>query len=264
MPTCFVMQPFDGDKFDRRYEEVFKPAIIAAGLEPYRVDHDPTASIPIEQIESGIRDAQICLAEITLDNPNVWFELGYAIACKKQVVLVCSDERESPKFPFDVQHRAIIKYPTKSPSDYAALASRITEKLTAYMAKAENLAAVSETSRLTEVAGLDHIEVVALSTVGQNLDHSEDFVPVAQIRRDMEAGGFTKIAASLALRSLEDQGLVHGDWQNGYDDRFYAFSLTEHGWRWLVTNKDKFVLEAKSKPPRRLHLRQVDRDDIPF
>jgi hypothetical protein len=32
------MQPFDADKFDMRYEEVFKPAILAAGLDPYRVD----------------------------------------------------------------------------------------------------------------------------------------------------------------------------------------------------------------------------------
>ena len=37
MSTCFVMQPFDGGPFDRRYKDVFAPAIKAAGLEPYRV-----------------------------------------------------------------------------------------------------------------------------------------------------------------------------------------------------------------------------------
>jgi hypothetical protein len=41
MPTCFVMQPFDAQIFDKRYQDVFAPAIIDAGLEPYRVDLEP-------------------------------------------------------------------------------------------------------------------------------------------------------------------------------------------------------------------------------
>ena len=37
MPRCFVIQPFDsGGKFDKRYLDVFRPAILAAGLKPYR------------------------------------------------------------------------------------------------------------------------------------------------------------------------------------------------------------------------------------
>jgi len=63
MPTCFVMQPFDGGKFDKRFDEIFKPAIEAAGIEPYRTDKDPSVSIPIDEEESkgsglivGIKD----------------------------------------------------------------------------------------------------------------------------------------------------------------------------------------------------------------
>jgi hypothetical protein len=55
MVTCFVIQPFDAGKFDGRYKDTFKPAIEAAGFEAYRVDKDPSVSIPIEQIEKGIR-----------------------------------------------------------------------------------------------------------------------------------------------------------------------------------------------------------------
>jgi hypothetical protein len=76
MPTCFVIQPFDDGPFDKRYEDVFVPAIRAAGMEPYRVDRDPAASIPIEDIEKGIRSAGACLADISEPNQNVWFELG--------------------------------------------------------------------------------------------------------------------------------------------------------------------------------------------
>lgn len=55
MGTCFVMQPFDGGTFDKRYEDIFAPAIIKAGLEPYRVDRDPESIIPIQDIENGIK-----------------------------------------------------------------------------------------------------------------------------------------------------------------------------------------------------------------
>ena len=60
MQTCFVIQPFDSGKFDKRYESVFKPAIEAAGLESYRVDRDPAVEVPIDAIEDGIRNAAIC------------------------------------------------------------------------------------------------------------------------------------------------------------------------------------------------------------
>ena len=133
-----MMQPFDGGVFDKRYDDVFEPAIKAAGLEPYRVDRDPSVSIPIDDIEAGIRRSELCLAEITTDNPNVWFELGFAIAVPKEVILVCSEERTT-RFPFDVQHRNIIKYKTESPQDFKKLRESIIERAGALQKKqAEN------------------------------------------------------------------------------------------------------------------------------
>jgi len=50
MAKCFLIQPFDNGPYDRRCREILKPAIIEAGLEPYRVDEDPSATILIEAI----------------------------------------------------------------------------------------------------------------------------------------------------------------------------------------------------------------------
>ena len=134
MNKCFVIQPFDGgDRYDKRYRDMLTPAIEQAGLQAYRVDEDPSATVLIEEIERQISDSAACLAEITTDNPNVWFELGYAIAMRKVVVMVCSHERDN--FPFDVQHRSIIMYSTDSTSDFVDAQEKITAQLTAKMRK---------------------------------------------------------------------------------------------------------------------------------
>ena len=41
MKNCFVIQPFDGGKFDKRFKDVYKPALENAGITPYLVDEDP-------------------------------------------------------------------------------------------------------------------------------------------------------------------------------------------------------------------------------
>lgn len=242
MPTCFVMQPFDGAAFDQRYAQVYAPAIKDAGLEPYRVDQDPKVSIPIQEIESGIRQSQICLAEITLDNPNVWFELGYAIACKKEVVLICSDARTT-KFPFDVQHRTIIKYSTGSPSDFDSLRSNITTKIRAYVEKVEALGNVSEISQLAApTEGFAEHEVVALAAVAQNINHEEDHATASQIQRDMEANGYTKIASTFALKVLTQRGFLRSEVVSTEDSWYYGYFLTDAGWAWVLANQDRFAM----------------------
>ncbi len=264
--TCFIMQPFDGGTFDKRYKDVFGPAIINAGLEPYRVDQDPKVSIPIQDIERGIREAKICFAEITLDNPNVWFELGFAFASGKEVVLVCSDERIT-KFPFDIQHRTIIKYSTASSSDFERLKVDITTKIKAYFEKAETLSDISELAKLNKVEGLDAHEVVALIVIGQNLEYPSDNVSMYQIRRDMDASGYTKVAANIALKVLLQKGFVSFDTYNDPQDGepYIGYSLSDEGWNWVLENKEKFNLQKDPMEPRpKARLELPPEDDIPF
>ena len=146
------MQPFDGGTFDKRYEDVYAPAIQDADLEPYRVDRDPSVSIPIDDIESGIRNSEICLADITKDNPNVWFELGFAIAVPREVVLVCSDERNT-RFPFDVQHRNILRYKTESKSDFDKLRSEIAERIQGLLEKERTIGLISNLPPVADAEG---------------------------------------------------------------------------------------------------------------
>lgn len=260
MEKCFVMQPFDGALFDKRYKDTFSPAIIDAGLEPYRVDQDPKVSIPIQDIELGIRDSRICFAEITQDNPNVWFELGYAIASGKEVVMVCSVDRTA-KFPFDVQHRSIIKYKAESASDFAILRGQITTKIKAFLQKEETLPKISELAKLNKIEGLDQHEIVSLAALAENLDHPGDHATAYQIKNDMERSGFTKIAATIALKSLLQKGLIataeHPEWNS---EPYIGYTFTDSGWAWVLDNQDKFLLRKIEMP---IIASDLD-DNIPF
>src|SRR5690554_5317560 len=115
-PKCFVIQPINDERFTKRFDDIYKPAIEAAGFFAYRADLDSSVTNLIENIESKIKESEICFADISMDNPNVWYELGYAYASDKDVVMVCDESRSN--FPFDVRHKNIISYKTESVSDF--------------------------------------------------------------------------------------------------------------------------------------------------
>jgi hypothetical protein len=245
MNTCFVMQPFDGDVFDKRYEDVFAPGIKEAGLDPYRVDRDAGVSVPIDDIESGIRDAQLCFAEITTDNPNVWFELGYAISASKDVVLVCSEERKS-HFPFDVQHRSIIKYRSGAPQDFTELRNKIVERISAILKKQLEIGRASTISPVKDTEGLSQHEIVALVTVMQNQFISDGAVSTWTIKNDMNKAGFTDIAVSLAIKLLRSKNMVLGrELHDENGENYIAYAVTNQGEAWLLANQDRLVLKQK-------------------
>ena len=256
MSRCFVIQPFDKGRFDKRYEDIFAPAIQEAGLEPYRVDRDPSVSIPIEDIQAGIGASEACLAEISTDNPNVWFELGYAIASQKEVVLVCSEERAS-QFPFDVQHRSVIKYSSESPRDFQHLQSQITTRLRALLQRRAQLDQLARISSVAKLEGLEQYEIASLVAVAQQADDPNGGISAYRVREDLEKAGFTKLAATLGLRALLSKKMLETFDDKDYDGgSFTAYRVTDAGISWLFANQAKLALKREEPA--------ADDGDIPF
>lgn len=271
---CFVMQPFDHARYDRLYEQVFDPSICDANLKPYRVDNDPGASIPIETIEEEITKSVACFGEISEDNPNVWFELGYAIAREKPLCLVCADTRI--RFPFDVQHRKIITYPNQPlPKDYDELRKAITGRLVAVVEKEEfrrqNAEAASALAVVPETSGVAPHELLALTLIFQ--DHFQSGTSAFDFTQSMRKGGYTDAAASLAVTGLIRKALVERrlvEFDDYAQDRFF---VTVQGEDWLLRNQHRLNLRLRPAiEPRRPsvtgdELRTADEiadDDIPF
>jgi nucleoside 2-deoxyribosyltransferase len=243
---CFVIQPFDKDRYDKRYDDVLAPAIEEAGLQPYRVDRDPSVSIPIEDIEDGIRSSRVCLADITTDNPNVWFELGYAIASRKEVVLVCSVERQ--RFPFDVQHRSIIQYRTDSSSDFVKLRGHITERLKAVLQKRESLEQVASIEPTTKIGELRAHEIAALVSIAKSAYIPGNGVTPNALQEDMANAGSNEIATTLAVRSLLKKELIEtSDVWVSNDEAYTIYRVTDAGIEWLTQNQE--FIDTRSQAP---------------
>lgn len=262
MGTCFVIQPFDKGPFDKRYKEVIKPAIEAAGLEPYRVDEDPAVNIPIEDIERGIREAEVCIAEITTDNPNVWFELGFAIASQKEVVLICSAKRQE-KFPFDIQHRKVILFKQDSTQDFEDLQNNITERIRAILKKDRKL---QVSSSIGDTKGLAQHELVALVAIAENIEGLNDSVPAYEVRQDMRRSGFTKVASFLGLQSLVEKDFVVAvEETDNNGQTYYSYTMKEQGVNWLQANQELLELEGEPEViPAYSGYGAGSDDDIPF
>ena len=240
MPTCFVIQPFDSGKFDQRFEETFAPAIRAADLEPYRVDQDAKVAVPISSIEDGIRAAAVCLADITLDNPNVWYELGFAFAAGRPVVMICSKERKG-KYPFDIQHRFVISYKTEAPSDFKTLGDAITERLLAAVERGQRLQQTAQAEPIAAVGELSTIEV-ALIWVAAGIENSPDAAfDLGALRSGAQRDGLLPIHVNLALKRLIQKNFFESAWlENHVGDSYKGMMITSSGWNWIDMNEDRF------------------------
>ena len=264
---CCVFQPFDKGPHDKRYEDTIAPAIKAAGLEPYRVDRDEGAVIPVETLHEEIRSATICLADITTQNPNVMYELGFAIASGKDVVMICSTQ-SATRFPFDIQHRGIVPYSLDSASDFEKLKADITHRIKALVRKQATAQSIASASPIRSTQGLRPHEMAALALVMANAEAVGAGVSSYTIKSDMEKAGYTREATQLGLIALNRSGLVET-----FEDRDYngephvAYRLTTAGEDWLLDNQDRLEMRESEPPQGRpaLPIEQgITDDEVPF
>ncbi len=104
----FVAMPF-GSKpdstgtpvdFDRIYSELIRPALEDAGLEVLRADEELDAGDIRVDLFQELLMADLVVADLTLDNPNVWYELGVRHALRARGVILVQGPRAAQ--PFDI------------------------------------------------------------------------------------------------------------------------------------------------------------------
>jgi len=105
-PFVFVVMPFDSS-FDDLYQLGIKPACENAGAFAERVDEQIFQESILQRIYNQISRADVVVADVTGQNANVFYEVGYAHALGKSVVLMA---RELADIPFDLKHYPHVVY----------------------------------------------------------------------------------------------------------------------------------------------------------
>ena len=115
---CFVIMPF-GIKpiheesnqtfnFDKVYRTVIRRSIEEAGMEAIRADEQSGSHIIHSEMFKELRDRAVVLADLSLGNPNVYYELGIRhVLSPGGTVLIC---REGTELPFDIRLSRVIFY----------------------------------------------------------------------------------------------------------------------------------------------------------
>jgi hypothetical protein len=105
-PFVFVLMPF-AMAFDDVYQLGIKPAAEEAGAYCERIDEQIFVDSVLARIYNQIAKADLIVADMTSRNANVFYEVGYAHALGKTVILLT---RDSDDIPFDLKHYPHIIY----------------------------------------------------------------------------------------------------------------------------------------------------------
>ena len=98
--------------YNELYDEVIAPICDQSKIKAIRADQIYGPEIIIADIMKQINESKIVIAEISSANPNVYYEIGYAQAMGKPIILIAE---QGTKPPFDVSPFRILFYENSIP-----------------------------------------------------------------------------------------------------------------------------------------------------
>jgi hypothetical protein len=117
--------------FDAVYENMIRPAVVAAGLEPLRADEEKTGGVIHKAMFERLILCEFAVADLTTANANVFYELGLRHAVRPWTTLLLFADGWG-QLPFDVGMLRAMPYKLGSdgtPAEAAADSIALSEKL---------------------------------------------------------------------------------------------------------------------------------------
>ena len=116
LPHAFVVMPFGKKKgpdarwidFNSIYQDLIKPALIEAGFEPFRADEETISGDILTDMFQELLLADLVIADLSIDNANVFYELGVRHALRKRGVIHIQCGRSY--MPFDIFNVRTLPY----------------------------------------------------------------------------------------------------------------------------------------------------------
>lgn len=116
MKRCFLISPIgaEGSEIREHADDVLdfiiKPAMDELGYEAYRSDHSHAVGKISDQMFQSILEDDLCVALLTFQNPNVYYELAVAQSAARPVIILALKDT---MLPFDVKDMRVVYYDLK-------------------------------------------------------------------------------------------------------------------------------------------------------
>ena len=116
LPHAFVVMPFGKKKgpderwidFNSIYHDLIKPALMEAGFEPFRADEETVSGDILTDMFQELLLADLVIADLSIDNANVFYELGVRHALRKRGLIHIQSGRAY--MPFDIFNVRTLPY----------------------------------------------------------------------------------------------------------------------------------------------------------
>ena len=107
--NCFVIMPFSRE-FDDVYAAIkssFEGALSSKSGRCFRLDETRPAGRITDRLLTELQASFMCIADLTDNKPNVMWEVGYAMALGKPIIIVTQNAQE---LPFDLKDMQSLEY----------------------------------------------------------------------------------------------------------------------------------------------------------
>jgi 23S rRNA U2552 (ribose-2'-O)-methylase RlmE/FtsJ len=166
--NCFIIMPisnqlgYEPGHFSLVYEDIIKPAVIAAGMKPIRADETKNTNLIQLDILRKVIESDIAICDMSSKNPNVFYELGVRQAFDKPTVLMID---EATTAPFDVSSLRYVDYKKgMGYRDVKQAVDNLTQTLKDTYAKREDKSEINSLIRLMDLttpAQLNQVDISA-------------------------------------------------------------------------------------------------------
>lgn len=108
-PIAFIVMQFSSP-YNEVYSDVIKKLCEESRIDAVRADEIYGPGIIIKDVVDRIAKSQIVIADISPTNPNVYFEVGYALALGKPIILLAQRRGPEAPLPFDLSAFRVLFY----------------------------------------------------------------------------------------------------------------------------------------------------------
>jgi hypothetical protein len=179
--------------FDAVYEQIIKPAAIAAELDPIRADEELTGGIIHKPMFERLILCPFAVADLTLANANVYYELGVRHAARPYSTVAIF--AEATKLPFDVAMLRCLPYPLQ-PDGTLADVERARETLSRMLSEARKGVDDSPVFQLIDLPWRQSLDLLAHEKTDVFREQAEYSKKRKQELTDARAAGRAAVEAA--------------------------------------------------------------------